>query len=136
MATKAFPGFTRRESYSRPLTLGSPLCARISAPCRRSRKFILSILVESDFLSNSGSLGRSPSSTCLRRLPSEANTYPRCRCYMRSSRWELLLRKPAADRINFQATVLRKLNGSPHAFAVEIWDDDSTLFGVQNHRPA
>src|SRR5260370_35423995 len=40
MATNTDPGLTRRESYSTPLTLGSPLWARTSAPSSRCWKVI------------------------------------------------------------------------------------------------
>src|SRR5579872_3840495 len=40
MATNTHPGLTRRESYSTPLTLGSPLWARTSAPSSRCWKVI------------------------------------------------------------------------------------------------
>src|SRR5271154_6345793 len=40
MATNTLPGFTRRESYSTPLTPGSPLRARTSAPSSTCWKVI------------------------------------------------------------------------------------------------
>src|SRR5882762_1563890 len=40
IATKTFPGFNFRESYSRPETDASPSCARTSTPSRSSRKFM------------------------------------------------------------------------------------------------
>src|SRR5947207_14913497 len=47
IATNTFPGFTRRESYSTPVTGGFPLCAETSTPSRSSRKFIAVIVLES-----------------------------------------------------------------------------------------
>src|ERR1700683_4110936 len=44
MATNAVPGLTRRESYSTPLTPGSPFWARTSAPSSRCWKVIARII--------------------------------------------------------------------------------------------
>src|SRR5882724_9127773 len=45
IATKTFPGFNFRESYSRPETDASPSCARTSTPSRIWRKFMRQVTI-------------------------------------------------------------------------------------------
>src|SRR5581483_4051067 len=94
MATNTCPGFTRRESYSTPVTGGLPLWARTSAPCRRSRNIIKAIVLQvgkqSPFTTETrghGENGFDGNSSSLKRLadaalvpPHQRNQHSRAAC--------------------------------------------------------
>src|ERR1035438_5497994 len=121
MATNTFPGCTRRESYSTPVTCGFPLWARISTPSSRARKVIAVIVLQ---VGKQQAL--SASSTELHRDGRAAGN-------MRARRGRLLPGQAAAYDFEVNPARLGKFDRRPHGLANKGRHHNPALLHIQNH---
>src|ERR1017187_4670853 len=138
MATKTVPGRTRRESYSTPATAGFPLCERTSAPCRSCWN-VIGLIINSQ---RCGSLCTPVSSVVQalllnhrehrghrgkHSLPAKTHRNARSHRDVRAGLWRLFAGDTAADGVEVEPGILRRLNRNAQIFAEEGWNRDPAL---------
>src|SRR5208282_90086 len=134
MATKTVPGRTRRESYSTPATAGFPLCERTSAPCKSCWNVIAAIITSSVGVSPAHRPSRWHRSCPKATSPSKLHHHARSSRHVRAGLGRLFACNAAADGVEVEPGILRRLNRNAQIFANEGWDLDPSLFHVEHHR--